>query len=282
MTEHYKYFNYEVYLQENLFDENGEYYSKETLLDIQDCNETMLPGIEDFGKDFFKEFPNYKCLKNNSYPLSGSHHSINNRRLSITLKRCQDRYYCKSDSEINYQLHDSYIQVLTSYTYFDYQNMENPLRSLIDDTHFLELDPYKHSNYYIYLAKNEYTLYDNFYDTSTPTQTGIFYDIFKNNIGYKVKDTPWFARVQIRVSSKIYQYERRVYSFMDLTGQVGGLFELIEICLTLILGFISTRLLTYSMIKDLAKNKRSRRVQMLYSDNQPDINKEDFELDSGK
>ena len=56
---------------------------------------------------------------------------------------------------------------------------------------------------------------------------------------------------QFRLVNRVHEYERRVYHFFDLLGDVGGFFEALYVLSHLVVGGIASRLLFASMIRDI-------------------------------
>ena len=60
-----------------------------------------------------------------------------------------------------------------------------------------------------------------------------------------------FYLAQFRLVNRVNEYERRVYHFFDLLGDVGGFFEALYILSHLCVGGIASRLLFASIIRDI-------------------------------
>mmetsp|Transcript_32871 Transcript_32871/g.32219 ORF Transcript_32871/g.32219 Transcript_32871/m.32219 type:complete len:116 (+) Transcript_32871:730-1077(+) len=62
---------------------------------------------------------------------------------------------------------------------------------------------------------------------------------------------PIFIDLEIRQDSIVDSYERRVYSILDLSGQLGGFFEVLAVIGGAIVHYFSTKIYNYSLFKQL-------------------------------
>ena len=115
-------------------------------------------------------------------------------------------------------------------------------------------------NFLIWLwNKNEYEISDNPYWYSK--QEGEFYsfDRFQNdftlnsygNQHIQSSDPAKFVEAKISISEEIEKYERTVYSFLDLTGQIGGIYELLEITAAFFVGYYNSIIFNYELVNKI-------------------------------
>lgn len=57
--------------------------------------------------------------------------------------------------------------------------------------------------------------------------------------------------IAVHIDPEEGSYERRVYSLLDMTGQLGGLYEIFEVFGGIIVGFFTERLLMFSLMSRL-------------------------------
>jgi hypothetical protein len=98
-------------------------------------------------------------------------------------------------------------------------------------------------------------MYDNPWQTSSPTATGTFYSVGTTRPVHTVKHTDWIAHINILMDIKVNQYERRVYSFYELIGSVGGFFEVFDVALFMFMGYLSNKILRYDLINTISSNE---------------------------
>ena len=72
---------------------------------------------------------------------------------------------------------------------------------------------------------------------------------------HKGNDGP-IASIFLRVDEEMHVYERRVYSFFDFTGEIGGTMELLTIFGAVIVKFISEKKFHAALIKNIYHVKK--------------------------
>ena len=60
-----------------------------------------------------------------------------------------------------------------------------------------------------------------------------------------------FLEAKISISEEIEIYERIVFSFLDLTGQIGGIYELLEITAAFFVGYYNNILFNYELVNNI-------------------------------
>ena len=89
--------------------------------------------------------------------------------------------------------------------YFDYSDMENPIKYHIDDTHYLTLNFNTAYIMDMYVRKNEYTLHDSIFG-SFGVQSDVFYSIEKSKIVPRESSEFNLAQIMYRIDHQIDQY----------------------------------------------------------------------------
>jgi len=64
--------------------------------------------------------------------------------------------------------------------------------------------------------------------------------------------TPY--RLRVDLNSNTFQYKRKVFNFLEVTGIIGGLFELFEVVFGIIIGIISSYSLRGQLIDEIKNN----------------------------
>ena len=78
------------------------------------------------------------------------------------------------------------------------------------------------------LRKNEYYLQDNFFQTYSSDE-GSYYSIDDEHYDIRELEDDTVLTIQIKQDKVVNKYERSVYTFLDMTGQIGGLNEVITL-----------------------------------------------------
>ena len=96
---------------------------------------------------------------------------------------------------------------------------------------------------------------------------GEFYsfDRFQNDLifnNYSVyESSPFFLRSEISISEEIEIYERTVFSILDLTGQIGGIYELLEVIAAFFVGYYNTKIFNFELVKSINNFKYQQFVK---------------------
>ena len=113
--------------------------------------------------------------------------------------------------------------------------------------------------------KNEYVLRDNpFWFTE---DEGEFYsfDRFQNDLisddFSSNESSVFFLLSEISISEEIEIYERTVFSFLDLTGQFGGIYELLEVTAAFFVGYYNTKIFNFELVKSINNFKHQQFVK---------------------
>ena len=138
---------------------------------------------------------------------------------------------CKSDSEIDQVINTSYLNVAMISAYFDFDDYDQPIKKYLTDLDGMTLSTSVPSVLEIKVQQNEALLSDNlifpgsyeslkFYSVSNTINRVVNPEIIGNALCSSI----------INLDRKYEQYERTVYSFFDLFGYIGGLFDTLAFC----------------------------------------------------
>ena len=170
------------------------------------------------------------CPLSDDYFLSsnflGDEMSIFEIKVSKCTNTTENNNFWKSDEEIDSALQNiNFIAYIIS-TYFDFNDYENPIKTYVDDTDYFNIR--STSLYYDYEVKvqqNHAYMIDNpFFDFGYKKVS--FYNadsrsMITNSIGNQRE----FLSLSIKMDNTSDEYERVVYSFLDMFGFLGGLFD---------------------------------------------------------
>ena len=144
------------------------------------------------------------------------------------------------------------VEVILNDQYFDYENIEQPIQSRQLYRSFNLFDNYTNTMY-TSIKSNTYVLNDNIYSIteSEPNEFyswNIDYSQLEFDNGGGLADS-YYLSVLIEVNSEIDNYERTLYSFWDMTGTLGGIYEVMEILFGFLLGWYNSKLLHLKQVK---------------------------------
>lgn len=135
--------------------------------------------------------------------------------------------------------------------YFDLYDYENPVKTSFDDrfSYRLTLGYTKVVN--LYVKRNFVSLQDSLIQWGQSAQE-MFYSIDRTQTDlsdYYGDGTLFEINLVIDPSSDY--YERTVYSLLDMTGQVGGLYEVVKMIVGGIVGYFANKLFIFSIMNKL-------------------------------
>ena len=96
---------------------------------------------------------------------------------------------------------------------------------------------------------------------------GEFYsfDRFQNDLSFQNHTSyfsnPQFLISEISISEEIEIYERTVFSLLDLTGQIGGIYELLEVIAAFFVGYYNTKIFNFELVNSINNFKYQQFVK---------------------
>ena len=134
----------------------------------------------------------------------------------------------KSEEEINDFLYNGYINFGLYNRYFDFEDYENPLKIYLNHyTYSYPASGYTKIMYFM-LRKSYYTTNDKYIQISED-ESKSFYSIESELKDFKQSNDDLLLSFTFIQDPVVDEYERVVYSFFDMTGQIGGLYEVLSV-----------------------------------------------------
>ncbi|TNV85532.1 hypothetical protein FGO68_gene3405 [Halteria grandinella] len=201
------------------------------------------------------------CFKRKNYSLQGDFYSNTFRYITIKLSKC--KVNCKNASEINSYLSGKTFSIAFINQYFDYNDFTIPIKSLIDDSVFtlIESDKIKRLNFYV--MKSYIQLQDEYFQLGQSVT-----DNFANVVNLRPyddsneSDDGTVVQIFIRYDSRYDYYERRVYSMLELLGDIGGLQQSLYIIGLIMCQFFTYRIFLSSVLKQIYQVKHDKRFDI--------------------
>lgn len=135
--------------------------------------------------------------------------------------------------------------------FFDLSNFTEPAHGYLDGQFFWDLMPGFRKKTDIFVRKNKAELNDDIVQLSGGDKIN-FYQILDSREQIELEGSDGqFASVYIRYDAFEDRFERRVYSFGDLLGQVGGIYEFMLVSGILFVKIFSERLLISSILNKI-------------------------------
>ena len=114
--------------------------------------------------------------------------------------------------------------------YLNFQDYNNPIKPVLDSRYLFTLVPDFQKNTYISIKKSKVELIDSFFQLGQ-SEEKTFYSVGKTNTDLIVIGSASNTLLTLRFvqDPSLEEYERRVYSIFDVTGKLGGVYEILFI-----------------------------------------------------
>ena len=178
-----------------------------------------------------------------SYVFSGS------RYISLRLSRCTNSSDCKTDAEIDDLLSTSELTVIFRNSYVNFDDYNNPVQDYLITDQSYKIIPGFHKTGMLYI-KHATLEADDSITGFESTGNYDFYSMEKSvtDIELESSTNRRLVSVAFTMDSLEEHYQRTVYKLLDLTGQLGGLYEILEIALGCLVGSLASKLLTLTIM----------------------------------
>lgn len=135
-------------------------------------------------------------------------------------------------------------------SYVDFSDYEQPIKTYLDDrySYYIKTDIKKYIRAHV--RNNNVNLMDSLLDIGNEIKSN-FYSIEKTDNDFYDIYANTYLEINLTIDPNVDLYERKVYSFFDLTGQLGGLYEVLHTIIGIIVGLISSRILVMTMMSNL-------------------------------
>ena len=125
--------------------------------------------------------------------------------------------------------------------FFDFNDIENPVKYHFDDNNVLILNSQSYEVQYLLARKNEYVLNDNKFGLSG-SESGIFYSLKRGaQMTFIQEYTNILGLVIIKLDDQIDRYERSLPTVIEAFGVIGGIYEIFKVLFRLLIGIYTTR-----------------------------------------
>ena len=194
-----------------------------------------------------------QCPTNQSFEVSGSRVSSTQRFIEIVVSKCNNSTYqgiCKTPEEIDNLLLNTEFSMGIVNRFFDFDDYDDPVKTYATDQNVYKTIPGFHKIINLYLRRSEYSINDALIQCNDPSEGG-YYSIENDKVDIQAASNDTIMTLNIVQDTHIDQYSRTVYTFLDMTGQLGGLYEVFSILTSFLIGGIVNKCFNISVIKDL-------------------------------
>ena len=202
----------------------------------------------------------YACPTSTDYYISSDYFASQFANLQVIVKKCtnttENGNHCKTDAEIEDKMNNSRMQAAIISTYFDYDDYNNPIKTFLGPMDIISLIPGFTKSLEVRVQENEASTADN-----------IFYNTNFKNVKYYNANTRTFGIENVNVNDDnilvIYfnldstsdSYERVVFTYIDMFGFLGGLFDFMLFVGLIFVNYFSDKMYHNSVFANLYQVK---------------------------
>jgi hypothetical protein len=187
--------------------------------------------------------------------VSSNYNSEEFNTVRVQLSHCVG-VGCKSQDIIDATIGVHFIEIALINAYFDFNDYEDPVKTYYEDINFFYLRPGISYFRNVKVKPNEYESNNNLLYQSF-TEKGSFYNIGSNTDGYNLynsADGVIFNNI-FMLSQEYDLYERDVFTFFDMLGLLGGVYEICIITGSFFVNSLAKKLLYSSLLSNLYQIK---------------------------
>ena len=137
---------------------------------------------------------------------------------------------CRDQNDINLIASNTRVMVGIAQQYFDSDDYESPIKRIFDSRFVYKLLPKLHKQSDLFIRKTDVALYDNILNPDSGEEYS-YYSVenFRDDFELIGSTEPNLLTVTLLQDSVTESFERRVYSIMDLFGQLGGIYGILTV-----------------------------------------------------
>ncbi|CAI2382835.1 unnamed protein product [Moneuplotes crassus] len=228
-------------------------------LQFYDCREEFDSDL--ISRGTYRSDVKYICPKFTGFQYSGNELNSKSHYLSILfINPCKSGCVSLSTTEWEEMFKTSRLNVFVKNKYVDLNDIDNPFKSRTTNYKFYNTSEGGLVAYFN-LIKHEVILEDSYWPTWriwTEPNPIVFYtlELHQESALHRKE-----FKIVIETGDEVRQYRRKFLSFLEVTGTIGGIFELIEIIFGFAIGIYSS----YMFKRDLTKylNQASHDVEQI-------------------
>ena len=174
----------------------------------------------------------------------------------VNIKRCTNitdsDVVWKSEAAINRVINTQFLNVVTASSYFDFDDYDTPIKNTLNNFDIFAFHTLFSQLIDIEIQQNHVTLTDD-YIAASFSESHKYYSANKPNM--KVFNILNYldilGQVTVRLARESDHYERVVYSFFDMFGYLGGLFDFCYFIGYLLVWYSNDKYFKYKLLSSL-------------------------------
>lgn len=184
--------------------------------------------------------------------LFGSISSPNYSMLTIEV----NPHFFSNATYINEEFTGTYFEVLVDNVYLDFTDLNKLIKNYIKAEIIRYIHPEFTSGVRIYLRKNHYSVRDSIWPSFwNEEKVGEFSSIERiENFSQKLTNGTLF-KIEIYIDPQVDNYSARILNILDVSGTIGGVYELLYTFVGLVIGRYSSRSLHRSIDKRIEERE---------------------------
>ncbi|CAI2362675.1 unnamed protein product [Moneuplotes crassus] len=249
------YFNLSAYQ----FDYSGDFESSSLAFNITEvgmdiCGENFPRASEEIN-EFRKYISNFTyCPVSSNFSVGGSLLLNQVKLVKVQIKKCINgtSIICKPDSEIEAKARNIDVTIIVSSKYLDFDDYDTPIKQIIDDKFYFRMSSGMRKYGRLDVKKSTVSLSDSIFPFSPEKQQSFLsIDNYRQDGEMRYDGDPLLMDFEFRQDPTVDSYERRVYSILDLFGQLGGFFEVLAIFGGALVHYFASQMYSYSLFTHL-------------------------------
>ena len=245
------YFNFTILQVSYIRDNSTSGFSSKSSIIEYELWKNKFPNVDKFVYDRVG-LSTYICPKNTDFFIRANFNSDNYEAIQISIGKWTGINW-KSPADINTVINTHYLNLALVSSYFDFDDYENPIHYYLQDMNvFILVSSLGLKSQYL-VRQNQATMNDNiFLGSQGPSSELIFYSIDRKSSSYSNIDFDnAYLQIFLNLDPQVDLYQRTVYSFLDMLGFIGGIYELFRIFGHLWIGYFINKIYYSSILSKL-------------------------------
>jgi len=155
---------------------------------------------------------------------------------------------------------DSYIDFTFVNTNFDFNDYEKPVKTFLDNSLFSHFSRNISKYYNMYIQKRTYSALDSIFQFFNSEQQHEFVGVDRTSLDASDLDPTHSSILILKFVLDNYErnYERQVYSLLAFTGDIGGVFQILEVLGALLVFVFTKNLFMYRILSQMYQIDNSK------------------------
>lgn len=161
-------------------------------------------------------------------------------------------YGCQSDATITAALDGGRLSIVLLNYYIDFNDYENPIKMYFDDRYTYRIVMGNTKFVRLYVRENHVNRMDSLIDLGFEEKNDKFLSVEKYDLDLDIQNEyNSLINIAFVVDPNVDYYNRKVYTVLDMTGQIGGLYEVLGTAFGAVVSFFASRLFVLNMMNKI-------------------------------